>query len=172
MRYGLDRGAENDLRRATDLALKTAARIATNAITGFSVTPTAAAFGITIKFTLASNAGIATVILRRNSTLDAGSSKVVQSWSDLASGSKVTWDDRAQDLIGQPANYWLELVGASGTTMIGPQSARVSTDNTPPSAIAVFDASHEPESGGIVEIGITFVSGTREPFRFMQNLRI
>lgn len=164
MRYGLDRSAENDLRKVTDIALQTSARIAANAITGFTVTPMPTEFGITIAFTLASSAGITSVLLRRNVTLDVGSSTVVNSWSGLADGNDVSWADRSQDIVGQSANYWLELVGPSGSVQIGPQSAKVATDNTPPSAIASFSASHEAQSGAIVLVGVTFVPVAEDRF--------
>jgi hypothetical protein len=127
--------------------------------------------GLTVSFRLADPTNIDSIILKRNFTQDVGSAVVVNTWaaSTLKVGTTISYDDADRTIKENPSVfYWLECHPATdefAETVIGPNSADLSFDQTAPNAIAEFDASKSAGAGGIVTIWVSFLP-PRNDMRF------
>jgi hypothetical protein len=122
--------------------------------------------GATVTFKLVNNAGIGTLVLRRNFSMDFGSSAVVNTWDAqaLTNGQTVTFDDSDSDIKNNTdVFYWVDCqptIKDFSSITVGPQQLTLTLDQLAPNPIVAFDASHEAASGGTVSIGIVFKVAT------------
>ena len=131
-------------------------------ISAFQVAFNATTLGITVTFKLVRQAGISTIVLKRNFSKDIGAAVAINTWDAraLGNGQKVSYEDNDQAIKGQATVfYWLEcqpFIDDFSPVVVGPQTTALSPDLGAPNAIADFDASHEAVAGGVVQVGISF----------------
>ena len=137
-------------------------QIISNPVSAFQVAFNDTTKGATVSFTLVKKAGIGTLVLKRNFSLDKGSADVVNTWEAqvLNNGQAISFEDTNQQIKNQSSvYYWLECqprIDDFPAVTIGPQTMTLGLDQGAPNAIAEFDASHEAVSGGTVMVGIAF----------------
>jgi hypothetical protein len=143
--------------------------IASNPIDAFQVSFNDTTKGATVSFKLVDNQGLATIVLKRNFSLDLGSANIVNTWEaqTIDEGATVSFEDTNQDIRNNTGtSYWLEChprIDDFAAVTIGPQTLSLTLDQLPPDPISSFDASHEAVSGGTVLIGIAFKAKTGDP---------
>lgn len=138
-------------------------------IDGFGVDFNNATLGATISFTLVNNAGIGTLVLKRNFSQDIGSAVAINTWNaqSLSNGQGIAYDDTDQAIATAAAVfYWIECDPTQSDfppVVAGPQSTSITLVQGPPNPILDFDVSRGAVSGGTVTIGVSFLPPAGDP---------